>query len=302
MKDYCETYDKASYRQFTSKSELDKALHTLEGILKGIGLDQMITNKEIDELSQWCSAHSQYIEVHPFSEVFKILYLALEDGIIDNEEKEDILWLCKNFTTENIFYDYLTADLQRLQGILHGILADNIIKDTEVHQLKDWLSTNEHLKGSYPYDEIVSLLQGILADGVIDNEEKKLLKLYFSEFIDSDNTLYMNNSELEAIRNNINIQGLCSSNPNITIMDKNICFTGKSSRTTRSEIAITVEKNGGAFNKGVIQKTDYLIVGDEGNPCWTFSCYGRKVEKAVNMRKEGHHIQIIHEDDFWNIV
>lgn len=33
-----------------------------------------------------------------------------------------------------------------------------------------------------------------------------------------------------------------------------------------------------------------------------FSCYDRKVEKAVKMRKEGHQILIIHEGDFWKIV
>ena len=50
------------------------------------------------------------------------------------------------------------------------------------------------------------------------------------------------------------------------------------------------------------QKTDYLIVGNEGNPCWAFSCYGRKVEKAVELRKKGSNIQIINEDDFWNAL
>jgi hypothetical protein len=25
---------------------------------------------------------------------------------------------------------------------------------------------------------------------------------------------------------------------------------------------------------------DYLIIGADGSPCWTFACYGRKVEKS----------------------
>jgi hypothetical protein len=52
----------------------------------------------------------------------------------------------------------------------------------------------------------------------------------------------------------------------------------------------------------VNQKTNYLLVGSDGNPCWAFSCYGRKVEKAVEMRKEGYSIQIINENDFWKVV
>ncbi|GMA55471.1 hypothetical protein GCM10025857_68280 [Alicyclobacillus contaminans] len=48
--------------------------------------------------------------------------------------------------------------------------------------------------------------------------------------------------------------------------------------------------------------TDYLVVGDQGNPCWAFSCYGRKVEKAVKLRKQGRRILIIHEVDFWDAL
>ena len=52
----------------------------------------------------------------------------------------------------------------------------------------------------------------------------------------------------------------------------------------------------------VSKKTNYLIVGDDGNPCWAYACYGRKVEKAINLRKEGAQIIIVHENDFWDEV
>lgn len=31
---------------------------------------------------------------------------------------------------------------------------------------------------------------------------------------------------------------------------------------------------------------------------WAFSCYGRKVEKAVQLRKDGSQVIIVHENDF----
>ena len=43
---------------------------------------------------------------------------------------------------------------------------------------------------------------------------------------------------------------------------------------------------------------DYLVIGAEGNPCWSYACYGRKVERAVELRKEGLRIMIVHERDF----
>lgn len=49
-------------------------------------------------------------------------------------------------------------------------------------------------------------------------------------------------------------------------------------------------------------KLNYLVIGAEGNPCWAFACYGRKVEKAVELRKKGVRVVIVHENDFHDAV
>jgi hypothetical protein len=61
-------------------------------------------------------------------------------------------------------------------------------------------------------------------------------------------------------------------------------------------------KLGGIPLDSVTEDTDYLIVGDNGNLAWAFSCYGRKVERAVELRKKGHRIAIIHEFDFCDVI
>ena len=61
-------------------------------------------------------------------------------------------------------------------------------------------------------------------------------------------------------------------------------------------------KLGGIPTDSINKRTDYLIVGDNGNPAWAFSCYGRKVEKALSLRKDGHTITMIHEFDFSDII
>ena len=63
-----------------------------------------------------------------------------------------------------------------------------------------------------------------------------------------------------------------------------------------------VEALGGAMRPSVTTKTDYLIVGNAGNPCWAYACYGRKIEDAMNIRKDGGKVQIINETDFWDAV
>ncbi len=59
---------------------------------------------------------------------------------------------------------------------------------------------------------------------------------------------------------------------------------------------------GGIPTKSLTKKTDYLIVGDNGNQAWAFACYGRKVEKALELRKNGHKISLIHEFDFMDAI
>lgn len=300
--DKLDEYDLGLYKKYTKKSEIDKALHTIEGIIKGISIDKSINEKEMHELLSWCDYYGANMQAKPIKEIIKVVRKAVVDSFIDDDEKKDILWLSNHFKTENKYYDCITSDIQKLQGILHGILADGIINDHEICLLKQWIENNEHLIGSYPYDEINSLLISILADGKIDEYERSLLKLFFSDFVDKNISTNIDEDELDSLRKEICIDGICVVNPEITLASHIFCFTGESERTTRKEISSIVSSLGGIFKPNVTTKTNYLIIGNAGNKCWSFSCYGRKVEQAVNMRKKGKDIIIVHENDFWNTV
>jgi hypothetical protein len=63
-----------------------------------------------------------------------------------------------------------------------------------------------------------------------------------------------------------------------------------------------VTSRGGWTHRNVTQDVTYVVVFDEGNPHWAFSCYGRKVEKAYTLRRKGHPISIVHEIDFWDAL
>src|SRR5690606_15000332 len=96
---------------------------------------------------------------------------------------QDLYWLCQKYEHDSIYYKTITCDLQTLQGICHGILADGVINDKEVRDLHKWLEENTHLSTYYPYDEIRSLLLSILADGVVEDEEIRILKAYLNQFV-----------------------------------------------------------------------------------------------------------------------
>lgn len=297
-------YDKQEYRKFTGKSERDKHLNVLKGILTGIASDSDITSTEIEELENWCSLLGDYAASKPFDELLILIHDALSDNILTLEEINDILWVIDKFTSKskNIYYDPITHGLQQLEGFIHGILADNIIDDIEIKRLKDWINGHDFLTGYYPYDEISSLLTSALSDKIITDDERNILKVYFSEFIDSKSSIKIDFDEIENLKNDYTVEGVCSVCPEIDFENKTFCFTGASTKATRKDFESLIPSFGGAFSKGVTKKTDYLIIGGNGNICWAYSCYGRKVEQAINLRKNGSKIMIIHENDFWDAV
>ena len=295
-----DNYESLPFKQFTAKSEADKAINSLKGILLGINFDHEINDLELKELSNWCVQHQEIIRRNPFKEFMNVIHEAIQQPDNRSEMIQDLFWLCQKYENDSFYYNAATADLQILQGICHGILADGIIKDNEIYQLDKWIEGNEHLSSYYPYDEIRSLIVSILADGKIDEEERRRLKAYFKDFVkltDAELTQKIANETAD-----VKLSGICTMYPDINFDGTHFCFTGVSARATRKEIETQLKDLGGVFENNVTQKTNYLIVGDGGNPCWAFACYGRKVEKAVNLRKAGHTLSVIHEFDFWDVV
>lgn len=291
------------YRMYTSKAELHKAINSLVGIIKGVNFDEIINPSELEEITNWCSLHRHLQKKAPFTEIIPMIDNALQDGYLDSDEIQDIMWLCDRVTSQDEapeYYNLITSSIQQLQGILHGMLADNVISESEIIQLSKWMEDREFLKGTYPFDEIDSLLVSVKEDGIITDDEKNMLMAFFSNFIDTRISYNINKEEMDVLQQKYSVGGICAVCPEISFVGKTFSFTGTSTQAKRSEIAELVVQKGGIFNNNVTLKTDYLIVGCEGNPCWAFSCYGRKVEKAVQLRKAGSKIFIIHENDFWD--
>lgn len=284
-----------SYK-FTYKSRFEKAIKTLQGLIEGITIDSIVNQTEIDFLNEWIETHNLFRHKHPFNEVIPLLEDALDDKVLTTEEQKDIIWLCNKLSIEESYFDYLTNDMQRFHGILTGIISDGIITDNEVESLKKWVFKNEHLKTLWPYDELESILISIMEDGVITNEEKDALFRFLYEFSDIDDDKSITDP-IFLDKENL-ISGVCSIDPNIQFESKTFVFTGKSEVKTREELYEDVMNFGGTVKNNISKKIDYLVIGSAGNPCWTYSCYGRKVEKAVQLRKKGVPLVIVHEIDF----
>lgn len=290
--------DQRPYAKFTSRARLEKSVNSLLGMVEGLVIDSSINPSEVSFLNMWLAEHDDVRHLHPYNELVPVVQAAVADGVLTEDEHDDIVWLCERLRSTE-YFDKTTADLQRLHAILGGIVADGHVTEQELSGLSDWLQEHEHLRTCGPYDEVDSLIVGVLQDKRIDEQEHAMLKGFFSEFlaIMDDRTIVS-----PVVIENASIVGLCAVGPEIEIVGSTFCFTGASTRYKRDDLAEVVRRLGGEFASSLTKTVRYLVIGADGNPCWAYACYGRKVEKAVAMRKAGAKVLIVHENDFHDAV
>ena len=76
--------------------------------------------------------------------------------------------------------------------------------------------------------------------------------------------------------------------PEVVFDGKTFVFTGKFEYGERRECQTATRERGGVSDgKGTVgQFTDYLVIGSAGSPNWSSGKYGRKIEKAIVLRRD----------------
>src|SRR5262245_22181902 len=108
--------DHRPYVRFTTRARLDKSVNSLLGIIEGIAIDGAINSSELSFLGTWIGDHREVQSLHPFNELIPVVKSAIADGVLAQEERDDIVWLCERLRSAE-YYDKTTADLQRLHAI-----------------------------------------------------------------------------------------------------------------------------------------------------------------------------------------
>lgn len=290
--------DHATYRRFTGKIEFEKIFNTLIGLIEGIVIDAQINEVELGFLQTWLDDQRARAQKHPFNEIIPLLDQTIADGVLSSGGKEDILWLCKRLTASE-YLSLAAADMQRLRSLVAAIGSDGKVSVEELCGLADWLLEHEHLRTCWPYDEIDSLVTGVLEDGKIEPAEHAMLMAFFAEFVAVVDSKAVVSAH---VKEGATVVGLCAVGPAIRFPDAIFCLTGSSRKYSRQDFSAVIADRGGTAVNGVSKRVHYLVIGADGNPCWAYACYGRKVERAVELRKEGHPIVIVHEKDFHDAV
>ena len=288
------------------KMDISRAIHNLEGVLKGIACDREISIAEITGLKNWLDNHSKFSHIYPFCEAYECVEKVIEDSIITEDEMQEMLDFCNTFESLNGPIDALTKEIRVLHGYLNGIILDGKINKEELKALKYYISGRGYLIDKYPFEECYNIIEKILDDGKITpDEEKEFLKFAkgFSER-KSEGESPDKESFSSGLLNSSSpllepIDSLFDNEIEIKIQGCKFCLTGLFSEKRASLKQILSEKGAVSLSSPSGQ-LNYLVVGGLSNPCWMYSTYGRKIEKVIELRKAGtgNKISIIPESVF----
>ncbi len=158
-------------------ADMTEQLNVLNGIVKGITADGVVTEEEVKLIEDWGARNIKYRENEAFAEIFNGIDDILADKVVYEYEGVKLLELTKNVVTSKAYNKTLVA-LQVLKGLVMGLSADGRIKNNEVDGLHMWLKDHDYLSGVHIYDEISKVLYEVLEDSVLDDDERaKLLEL-----------------------------------------------------------------------------------------------------------------------------
>lgn len=289
------SYDNHQYHTFSNPNLVHKDLEYLCGIISGISSDHLINPLEHSGLNGWLQKTKQYESRQPYKAIIELIRDAVKDDVFTEEEGKNIIWFCNQYLKKNAYYDELTAGILKLHGVVKGISIDKVININELEYLDAWLDNNEYLKNTWPYDELYNITTKIIRDKAIDNNEHDELLRFCQALSSTVDDNHANKDVLSTLST-----GFFQIDPSIVFEERTFCITGVSKKYKRKEIGEKIELLGGFVQNNVSGKLNYLVVCDEQNSCWAFSCYGRKIEEAMYQRREGKQLVIVHEYDLFD--
>jgi len=285
--------------------EIRRATERLQGILTGISIDEKLRDAEIQQLSNWLKLHERLHHLDPFRSTALLIERCIEDQVIDEDERGEILEWCRQFDTRFSLPNVMKTAIRRLHGVLNGIGIDGVVNEEEVWGFRGWLERYETFKDHWPFSGAWTLVEGILKDGKVTETEKRELFEFCHRFAErskghpsvrTDGTAHALTAADEAVLESF--ETLCDRESKILFGGKTFCFTGIAKARSRRVLHDVVRSLGATPSTDVTPGLDYLVVGALSSPCWAYSSYGLKIKMVLDYRSKGRNTVLLHEDDF----
>lgn len=185
----------------------------------------------------------------------------------------------------------LSFEDQHVEGFLnlsYSLFDKGTLRDEDMLLLGNWLKTHSDLIDLWPISILAKRVKAALMDGKIDPEEKKEIFDLISKLLGVRNT-----TELGRTATRLPIDENCH---DLIFKDKTFCLTGQFIYGGRKICEHEVIQRGGNLDRQPTHATDYLVIGTMATIEWAHACYGRKIERAVELKANHCPIQIVGEE------
>jgi hypothetical protein len=181
--------------------------------------------------------------------------------------------------------------IDQLSGICSGILADGVVTEKEAFFFAEWVRNFAPFEPVWPFTDILARVERIHADGHCNDEEREELKGVMQALC--GHTTEANPAERYSMT-----LPLDSPFPDpVAFPDRVFTITGRFAFGTRGEVMEAIESRGGRpSDTPPTRESHYLVIGAFASRDWANTNYGRKIERAVELRDSGSGIAIISEE------
>ena len=145
-------------------------INELIGVIKGINFDGVINDREIVRLQSWVDKNRNLAYEPKQAELIKLVDEVLEDHVISDEEREQLVTRAEDFLEE---IGDNSGKIYELNGIIEGIVCDGEVNEAEVYRLKEWMDIyGDSIRGHKSSEELCNAIDNILEDGVVTEDEQ----------------------------------------------------------------------------------------------------------------------------------
>jgi NAD-dependent DNA ligase len=175
-----------------------------------------------------------------------------------------------------------------LVGLAEGLIADSQLNDAEINFLDRWLERNDAASCDWPGNVLHARVREVLTDGIVTADEREYL-------VKTLKLLVGGRLETVAAAPRVNELALDEVD-NVTIPQSLFCLTGDFVYASREKCEQVIVASGGLVHPSITMKINYLVVGGLGSDEWKHGNYGTKIMKAIEYKRRGCPILIVHED------
>lgn len=188
----------------------------------------------------------------------------------------------------------MDRQLDHLTGLAMGLVADGKIDQNEAEMLHKWLIQAEGSAENPIIQSLLSRTVEFFEDGVLDDEEANELLQLLNKFVSGD-------YEIGEIAKSSALP-LSEPTPEIILVDSLFTITGTCAFGPRKRLIERIEEHGGRYVDRVNQSLNYMIVGTYVTSSWKHENFGRKIERAMELREIHQKPHIVSEEHWLDTI